>query len=80
MSEKQEATVYEIMQQTRPGSQDHTWVDEFDEIDDRLFSTPIQIGTDHRIIDGHHRIRLAHALGLIDKLPYEIVDMEDKDD
>ncbi len=80
MSEKQEATVYEIMDQARPGAAGSWWIDEFDKIDDKLFTTPIRIRQDGRVLDGHHRIRLAHALGLIDKIPYEIVDMEEEDD
>lgn len=68
--------VIDIIKNYRPGSRDWNWVDEFDEIEERLFSQPILLGTDGRVLDGHHRIRLAVAVKYDGDLPIEIIDME----
>ena len=56
-------TVSQIMKDYRPGSRDWSWDDEFAEIDRRILSRPVLLGTDGRVWDGHHRIRLAAAIG-----------------
>ncbi len=66
--------VADIMQQYRPGSQDWAWGDEFAEIDERLFGRPVVLGADGRVHDGHHRIRLAAAIGPDTELLVEIGD------
>lgn len=56
--------VSDLLSNYRPGSGEWGWEYEFNEIDRRLFSNPILLGSDGRVWDGHHRIRLAVALGL----------------
>lgn len=55
--------VDDLMKTYRPGSQDWSWDEEFEEIDNRLLDDPILLSRDGRVLDGHHRIRLAQALG-----------------
>jgi hypothetical protein len=79
--------VDELMKRYRPGSSDWSWAEEFVDIIDHDwekiyillhkikrsgFLTPVLLGNDGRIWDGHHRILVAHILSL--DVPVEYAD------
>lgn len=79
--------VSDLLKLVRVGSQDWTWEEEFADLDARDgelmaglerdirangIRKPVTIGSDGRLWDGHHRVRVAVRIGLTE-IPVDVV-------
>lgn len=80
----------DLLGKVRPGSADWTWPEEFADLDSREpeylerlkadierrgIRSPVEVGDDGRLWNGHHRVRIAVLLDL-EEIPVVVFDEE----